>query len=198
MSKNHFVSHFLPSQINTTIFIFVIFLQNGCRRPFWISENHFRRISGHFRSIQNFFYFFLQNGRQRPFWMSEIQFRSHFWPFQIDTQLNFFWNFWQNGCRRPFGMSEIHLRSQFWPFQIDTDCFLFSAAILDDCPKITLDRISGHFRSIGHFGCPKFTFDGISGHFRSVRNLNLFLNFHKMTVSRIAARFLNMSKNCQY
>ena len=39
------------------------------------------------------------------------------------------------------------------------------------CPKITFDRISGHFRSIGHFGCPKFTFDGISGHFRCIRNL---------------------------
>ena len=52
------------------------------------------------------------------------------------------------------------------------------------CPKITFDRISGHFTSIwnfifelfdkmaacGHFGCPKFTFDRISGHFRSIRN----------------------------
>ena len=38
------------------------------------------------------FYFcivFLQNGRRRPFWMSENHFRSHFWPFQIDTQLLF-------------------------------------------------------------------------------------------------------------
>ena len=34
-----------------------------------------------------------QNGRRGPFWMSEIHFRSHFWPFQIDTQLYFFWNF---------------------------------------------------------------------------------------------------------
>ena len=41
------------------------------------------------------------------------------------------------------------------------------------CPKITFDRISGHFRSIGHFGCPKFTFDRISGHFRSIQNLFL-------------------------
>ena len=31
-------------------------------------------------------------------------------------------------------------------------------------PKITFDRISGHFRSIDHFGCQKFTFDRISGH----------------------------------
>ena len=53
------------------------------------------------------------------------------------------------------------------------------------CPKITLDLISGHFRSIcklifdkmaavGHFGCPKFTLDHISGHFRSIQILNFF------------------------
>ena len=46
--------------------------------------------------------------------MSEIHFRSHFWPFQIDTQL--FKNFLQNGCCRPFWMSEIHFVSHFWPF----------------------------------------------------------------------------------
>ena len=42
------------------------------------------------------------------------------------------------------------------------------------------DRISSHFRSIGHFGCPKFTFNGISGHFRSIRNLTYFNVFEKM------------------
>ena len=40
-----------------------------------------------------FFRNFWQNGCRRPFWMSEIHFRSHFWPFQIDTQLYFFWKF---------------------------------------------------------------------------------------------------------
>ena len=29
--------------------------------------------------------------------------------------------------------------------------------------------ISGHFRSIGHFGCLKFTFDSNFGHFRSIQ-----------------------------
>ena len=43
----------------------------------------FDHISGHFRS----------NDRRCPIWMSEIHFRSHFWPFQIDTQLYFFWKF---------------------------------------------------------------------------------------------------------
>ena len=43
----------------------------------------FDRISGHFRSIRNYYFFgiFWQNGCRRPFWMSEIHFRSHFWPF---------------------------------------------------------------------------------------------------------------------
>ena len=97
---------------------FFYFLQNGWRRPFWMSEFHFR---SHFWPISDryatliFFGNFWQNGWRRPFWMSEIHFRSHFWPFQID---------------RPFWISEIHFRSQFWPFQIDTELF-FPAAILD-------------------------------------------------------------------
>ena len=63
---------------------------------------------------------------------------------------------------------------------------------LKQWPKITLYRISYHFRCIfilgkmlykmaaaGHFGCPKITFGRISGHFRSIRNF--FLNyFYKM------------------
>ena len=68
-------------------------------------------------------------------------FRSHFWPLQIDTQLNF--------CLEIF--DKMATVGHF------------------GCPKFTLDRISGHFRSIGHFGFPKFTFDRNSGHFRSIR-----------------------------
>ena len=30
---------------------------------------------------------------------------------------------------------------------------------------------------VGHFGCPKLTFDRISGHFRSIRNFNFVGNF---------------------
>ena len=47
----------------------------------------FDRISRHFRSIRNFF--FSQNGCRRPFWMTENHFRSHFSPFQINTQVLF-------------------------------------------------------------------------------------------------------------
>ena len=83
------------------------FLQNGCCRPFWMSE-----ISGHFRSIRNFILFrdFLQYGRRRTFWMFENNFRLHFWPFLID---------------RPFWMSEINFWWHFWPFEIDMQLFFF-------------------------------------------------------------------------
>ena len=37
----------------------------------------------------------------------------------------------------------------------------------------------------GHFGCPKITFDRIFGHFRSIRNFYLFLFFDKMVVADI-------------
>ena len=165
--------HFWPFQIDTQLFFLENFWHNGSRRPFWMSENHFRLhfwpfqidmqlyffwnfftkwllsaildvrnslsiaflvildqytilfyfeifykmatgghlgcskitfdgISGHFRSIRILiiYFNFWQNGRRRPFWMSENHFQSHFWPFQIDTQLFF----WQNGHRRPFWM----------------------------------------------------------------------------------------------
>ena len=79
-------------------------------------------------------------------------------------------------------------------------------------PKITLYRISYHFRSIpqflfcelfykmaasAHFGCPKFTFDRISGHFRSIRNYNFVTKMAagghfgcpKITFGRISGHF---------
>ena len=46
-------------------------------------------ISHHFRSMHNFFYFFFQNGHRQPFWITENHFRSHFSPFQINTQFYF-------------------------------------------------------------------------------------------------------------
>ena len=73
-------------------------------------------------------------------------------------------------------MSENHFRSHFWPFQTNTKLFFLTykmaAGAHFGCPKITFDRISGHFRSICnfffdifdimaavHFGCPKLTFE---------------------------------------
>ena len=39
-----------------------------------------------------FFKFCSQNSYRRPFWMTKNHFRSHFSPFQINTQLSFFLN----------------------------------------------------------------------------------------------------------
>ena len=155
------------------------------------------RISYHFRSIPQFLFceVFLQNGCQRPFWMSENHFRSHFWPFQINTQL--FLNFFlQNGCRRPFWMSKNHFGSHFWLFWINTDFFFFYnftkwlpvtildvrkslsisfLAISDRYPTLICFEIFDKMAAVGHFGCPKFTLDHISGHFRSIQIYFYFL-----------------------
>ena len=59
-----------------------VFLQNGCRRPFWMSENHFWSDFWPFQTnMQLFILFFLQNGCRRSCWMSKINFGSHFWLF---------------------------------------------------------------------------------------------------------------------
>ena len=136
----------------------------------------FDHISGHFRSIRIFlFIFFVQNGCRRPFWMSEIHFRSHFWPFQIDTQFIYFLeifdkmaavgHFW---CPKfTFDGISGHFRSiRNFDFE-----FFYKMAASGHfwSSKINFDFISGHFRSIGHFGCLKFTFDSNSGHFRSIK-----------------------------
>ena len=76
MSENHFGSNFWPFQID---------------RPFWIVRNSrsmaFLAISDPYRTL--FFAKISTKGRWRPFWMSANNFRSHFWPFQFDTQLLF-------------------------------------------------------------------------------------------------------------
>ena len=73
------------------------FWQNGCRRPFWMSEIHFWSHFWPFPMDRTFWI------SERPFLMSENHFGSHVWPFQIHTEL-FFEFFWQNGRRRPFWM----------------------------------------------------------------------------------------------
>ena len=99
-----------------------------------------------------FLYFFSQNGRRWPFWRSENHFRSHFSPFQINTQFLFLFFF-----------------TKWLP-----------AAILDDRKSLLIAflSISYQYASFfshkiaagGHFGCPKITFLRISCHFRSIHN----------------------------
>ena len=50
-----FRSHFSPFQINTQFWFF--FPQNGCRWPFWMTENHFRLHFSPFQiNTQHFFH----------------------------------------------------------------------------------------------------------------------------------------------
>ena len=176
MTKNHFRSHFSPFQINTHFFH-----KMAAGGHFGWPKITFDRIFRHFRSIRNLDFFFTiwlpvailddqkslsiaflaisdkytifsQNGCWRPLWMTKNHFRSHFSPFQINTQL--FCS--QNGCRWPSSMTENHFRSHFLPFQINTQLlfyFFHKMAAGGHCgwPKMTFDRISRHFRSIHNF-----------------------------------------------
>ena len=116
MSKNHFVSHFLPFQINTTIFIFVK----------WLPKITFGRISGHFRSIRNFKFFFFTK------WLPSaiLDVRNSLWItfLAILDQYRFLIFFLQNGCR-----------SHFWPFQINTQLYFFLKFLTKWLPSAILD-----------------------------------------------------------
>ena len=153
-------------------------------------------ISGHFRSIRNFFLNLNFFTKWRPALILDVRnSRSIAFLAILDRYTTLFF----------------------------LDIFNKMAAVGHfECPKFTFDRISGHFRSIGnfnfflkfftkwppapildvrnwlsiaflaisdryatlffleiidkmtrvsHFGCPKFTFDRISGHFRSIHKL---------------------------
>ena len=160
--------------------------QNGRRRPFWIAEIHFRSLlkkniftiwppaainrkslSIAILAISDLYATFLLLTfltKCPPAAILDYQnhFRSHFSPFQINTQLSIFEQISQNGRRRPFSMTENHFQSHFSPFQIN--------APLLYCLSIFHKLAAG-----GHFGWPKITFDCISRHFRSIRNIFYFI-----------------------
>ena len=57
MSENHFRSNFYPFHIDTQLYFFLIFDKMADVGHFGCPNFTFDRISGHFRSIRNFFYF---------------------------------------------------------------------------------------------------------------------------------------------
>ena len=116
----------------------------------------FDDISGHFRSIRNFFLNFRQNDCRQPFWLSEIHFRSHFGTFQINTKL--FLNFFYKWPAAPI----LDVRNSL------SIAFL---AISDRYATLIFLNFFDKMAAVGHFGCQKFTFDHISGHLRSKQNL---------------------------
>ena len=112
------------------------FWQNGCRRPFWMSEIHFR---SHFWPLQidtqlYFFWKFLTKWLPSAILDARNTLSIAFLAILDQSGIVIFLgNFWQNGCHRPFWMSEIHISGHlrsiwnfyiffnffFWPFQID-------------------------------------------------------------------------------
>ena len=99
---------------------------------------------------------FSQNGRRRPFWMTENNFRSHFSPFQINTQLLFFFIYF-------FKMAASgHFGSRFFPKSIGT--YLYSRLVATSNMKLigvfliklwSAQAFSSYFHKMaagGHFG----------------------------------------------
>ena len=157
-------------------------LQNGCRRPFWMSENHFWSNFWPYQINAQLVFFYKMTAVGHfgcpKFTLDHIS--GHFRSIQI------FIFFLQNGCRWPFWMSENHFRSHFYPFHIDTQLNFFwkfltkwlTSAILDVRISISIAflAISDRYATLYFFWkfltkwlpsaiLPKFTLDHISGHF---------------------------------
>ena len=150
------ISRHFRSIVNTQHFFFKLFHKMAAAGHFGlpkITVNRMFRFSNQYSS-----FFDILFTKWLPFWVTENHFRLHFLPFQINTELFFFS---QNGRRWPFWMTENHFRSHFSPFQIntqllffvDTQLFFHNMATGSHLlwPKLTFDRISRHFRSIGNF-----------------------------------------------
>ena len=136
------------------------------------------RISGHFRSIRNFYFFRILLTKWLPSALLDV--------------------------RNSLSIAFLAILDQYWIFIFLEFFYKMAAGAHFGYPKLTFDRISGHFRSIrnfiffeishkmaavGHFGCPKFTFDRISGHFRSILNFFFFGNFWQNGCRRSFCRF---------
>ena len=146
----------------------IFFSQNGCRRPFWMTN----RISRHF-----IFYFVHKMAAGDHFGLQKITFDRISRHFR--SICNFFVSFW---------MTDQYATFIFWFFSTKW----LPAAILDDRKSLfmTFLAISDQYATFflhkmaanGHFRWPKITFDRISRHFRSMRNLFYF--FFKMATGR--------------
>ena len=129
MSKNNFVSHFLPFQINTTIFIFVnFFYKMAAGGHFGFPKITFGRISGHFRSIRNFYFNFYKMATSAHFGCPKFTFDRISGHFRSIHNFNFYLYF--------FCVNFVYKMPAGGHF---------------GSPKITFGRISGHFRSIRIF-----------------------------------------------
>ena len=167
--------HFRSIQI---LYFFLIF-QNGCRWPFWMSENHFR---------SHFYPFHIDTQLYLTKWLTsailDVRISLSIAFLAISDRyatLFFLFFFGQNGWRQPFGCPKFtfncisgHFRSICnFNFVLKFLTKWLPAAILDvrNSLSIAILAISDRYRiffSGGHFGCLKVTLDRISGHFRLI------------------------------
>ena len=86
---------FLVCSVNTQLLFFDFFFKMAAGghfgSPIWAILDDGKSLSIAFLVISDqYTIYFSQNGCRWPFWMTENHFRSHFSPFQINTQLLFF------------------------------------------------------------------------------------------------------------
>ena len=161
-------------------FFFDFFSQNACRRPFWITENHFWSHLWPFQintsiSINDFHQI---SSLVDILYDWKLVVSIAFLAISDQYATLIFFTF----PPRPFWMTEHHFRLHFSLFRINTQLWP-PVAILDDrkSRSIAFLNISDQYKikikcfhkiaDAGHFGWPKITFDCFSRHFRSIRNL---------------------------
>ena len=167
MSKNHFVSHFLPFQINTTIFIFVNFffkmaVKNHFVSHFWPFQNNtklwitFLAILDQYRFFF-YFEFFYKMAAGGHFGCPKITFDLISGHFRSIHNLIFVLKF----LTKWLPSTILDVRNSLW---------ITFLAILDQYRFFIFLDFFYKMAAGGHFGCLKITFDLISGHFISILN----------------------------
>ena len=112
-----------------------IFLQNGCRRPFWMSENHFRLHFWSFQINRKLFFKFYKMATGAHLGCPKFTFDRISGHIRSIRNFNFFWNFYF--CELftkwvPAAILDV-FRSYFWPFQINTK--LLKICLLNVCRR---------------------------------------------------------------
>ena len=154
---------------------FILFHKMAASGHFGWPKITFNHITRHFRSKRNFsfFWFFFSKWppflevRFGPFWMIENYFRSHFSPFQINTQLLFCFTKWLPAAILDFDRKSLLIA--LLAISDQTETFLFFWFFFQNGRRLPFWK-----NDLGHFGWSKITFDGISRHFRSIHNLVFF------------------------
>ena len=162
------------------------FSPNGCWRPLWMTENHFRSHFSAFQIIMQLLFFWIFFTKWLPAAILDDRKSLSMAFLAISDQCTTFYFFHKMAACGHFGWPKItfdrisrYFRSirNFYFFG-----FFFHKMAAGDhfgWPKITFNRITRHFRSIRnfHFGLPKITFNRITCHFRPTRNFSFFWFF---------------------